>query len=221
MINLVNSFGFISKEHNGDWVDIDIIKEKSECGLECINIAPEFGMIESRVILDKIKNNETIYNDVYNLCFNSLKWKKWLSTDFDFEKQKDELILITCHYLFSSSKIIGIKELYHGIDELIKKQIEHKLNLLYFIYSERKKCVFCESTKFNELLIRDYETSLNVDMYDSIRESYFMPYNILICNECNSTQNKYIGDLNIVYKNNNIDNYGTTKTKNTHCFLTL
>lgn len=213
MIKLVKSYNFISKEHNGDWVDIEVIKEKGNCGLECINIAPEFGMIVTNVILNKVKNNEEQYTKLYNLCFNSGKWKKWVSNNFDFENQKDELILITCHYLFSNSEFISIKENYINIDEEIKKAIENKLSLLYLIYQERKRCIFCKNVGFKELLTRDYETSINMSMYETIPECYFMPYNILICDTCNSAQNKYIGDLNIVYKKNHIDNYGTTKTK--------
>ena len=45
-----------------------------------------------------------------------------------------------------------------------------------------------------------------------------LPYNVLICNECNSTQNKYVGDLSIVYDSNHVDNYGITKNKNTKFF---
>ena len=62
MIALTKKYNLIPKEHNGDWVDVDIIKQKNVCGLECINIAPEFGMIETRIILNKIKSrNHLIY----------------------------------------------------------------------------------------------------------------------------------------------------------------
>lgn len=213
MIKLVKKYNFISKEHNGDWVDIEVIKEKINYGLECINISPEFGMIETNLILNKIRSNQSHYNNLYNLCFNSEKWKKWVSNNFDFEKQKDDLILITCHYLFSNTEFIDIKKNYINIDEEIKKTIENKLSLLYLIYEERKECIFCKNKTFTKLLHTDYEISLNLGMYDSPPESYFMPYNILICDNCNSAQNKYIGDLNIVYGKNHIDNFGTTKTK--------
>ena len=40
-----------------------------------------------------------------------------------------------------------------------------------------------------------------------------MPYDVQLCKRCNSVQNKYIGNLSIVYDVNHIDDYGTTKSK--------
>ena len=54
MVNLCKKYGFISKEHNGDWVSIDLMKEKFKLGLDCINVAPELGQIETKAILKEI-----------------------------------------------------------------------------------------------------------------------------------------------------------------------
>jgi len=54
MVNIVNSYGFLSKEHNGDWIDESINNERFLHGLNAINIAPEFGMIETKTILEEI-----------------------------------------------------------------------------------------------------------------------------------------------------------------------
>ena len=88
-----------------------------------------------------------------------------------------------------------------------------KLSLLYFIYEERKQCIFCENKYLIDILPKNYETFLNLGMYECIPESYYMPYNISVCLNCYSAQNKYIGNLSIVYGKNHIDNFGTTKTK--------
>ena len=40
-----------------------------------------------------------------------------------------------------------------------------------------------------------------------------MPYNVQICKKCNSVQNKYIGNLSIIYGENHVDDYGATKSK--------
>lgn len=133
MIKIVNKYNLISKEHNGDWVDINIIKQKEQLGLTCINIAPEFGEIESRVILSKIKNNINDYINVYNLCLNSGRWKKWVSCDFDYNNRKDDIILITCHYIFSNKELIEIKNRYLNIDEDIIDAIKNKIKMLNLI----------------------------------------------------------------------------------------
>ena len=213
MVDLVNKYNFISKEHNGDWVSINIIKEKKELGLECINIAPEFGMIESSIILENIKNNREHYNKIYELCLKSEKWKKWVNSDFDYKTQKDELILITCHYIFSYDEFKEIRNCYDNINEDIKDKIKNKLLLLNFIYEEREKCIFCGNNTFDICIEKDYKTSLSLGMYKEIKESYFMPYNILLCNNCNTAQNKYIGNLGIIYDNNHVDNFGDIKNK--------
>jgi hypothetical protein len=41
---------------------------------------------------------------------------------------------------------------------------------------------------------------------------YYMPYNVVICIDCNAFQTKYLGDLSIVYGKNHLDSYGTVKT---------
>ena len=132
MLKLVKTYNFVSKEHNGDWVSKSTMKQKQKLGLECINIAPEFGEIESRVILNTIKGNREHYIDTYNMCINSGKWKKWVSVDFDYCKNQDEIILITCHYIYTMPEFINIKNSYFNIDLFIKSTVHNKLLNLYF-----------------------------------------------------------------------------------------
>lgn len=212
MISIVKKYNLISKEHNGDWVDINIIKQKEKLGLEYINIAPEFGEIESRVILNKIQNNNDLYNAVYTLCLNSGKWKKWVTSEFDYNNKKDELILICCHYLFNDPEFLVIKKDFINIDHEIQEQIINKLGLLYFIFEIRTQCIFCNNTDFEILFDKNYESSLSLGLNkDKNNDTYFMPYNVQICKKCYTYQNKYIGDLSIMYDVNHIDDYGTTK----------
>ena len=42
MIAVARKYKLISKEHNGDYIPVEVIKEKFSLGLDCINIAPEF-----------------------------------------------------------------------------------------------------------------------------------------------------------------------------------
>ena len=45
MVNVAKKYNLLSKEHNGDYIPVSVIKEKFELGLDAINIAPEFGLI--------------------------------------------------------------------------------------------------------------------------------------------------------------------------------
>ena len=53
MVNFAKKRGFLTKEHNGDWLSDSEIRDKFSTKLDAINIAPEFGMIETKVILNK------------------------------------------------------------------------------------------------------------------------------------------------------------------------
>ena len=90
MINVAKHWGLISKEHNGDYIPSDLIKEKMSLGLDSINIAPEFGLIETQTYLD---NNIDI-NKFWEICYKSKRWEKWVNLDFDPFTQKEDLIKI-------------------------------------------------------------------------------------------------------------------------------
>jgi hypothetical protein len=130
MIDICTKYNLISKEHNGDWVDLNIIKEKENQGLKCINIAPEFGEIESSVI---IKNfNEKDLNKFYEICYKSNTWKKWVSPDFNPENNKEKLIKICGHYNFANDEFVNIKNKYENLDKDICKAINNKLMSLNY-----------------------------------------------------------------------------------------
>jgi len=125
MIDICNKYNLISKEHNGDWIDIDTIKSKQEIGLKCLNIAPEFGEIESSVIINKFNKEDLDF--FYEICYNSNTWKKWVSNDFIPSENKEKLIKICGHYNFMNKDFLTIKNKYHNIDKDICTIIENKL----------------------------------------------------------------------------------------------
>jgi len=120
MVNVAKHWGLISKEHNGDYIPSDLIKEKMSLGLDSINIAPEFGLIETQTYLD---NNINI-NKFWEICYKSKRWEKWVNPDFDPFIQKEDLIKICGHYVLSNSEFLKIKP---NIDFQIKTNIKEKL----------------------------------------------------------------------------------------------
>jgi len=48
MTDICKKHGLLSKEHNGDYLTTESIKDRFSCGLDAINIAPEFGVIETK-----------------------------------------------------------------------------------------------------------------------------------------------------------------------------
>lgn len=124
MINVAKHWGLISKEHNGDYIPSTLIKEKMSLGLDSINIAPEFGLIETQTYLD---NNINV-NKFWEICYKSKRWEKWVNSDFDPLTQKEDLIRICGHYVLSNPEFLKIKP---DIDTQIKTNIKKKLYELY------------------------------------------------------------------------------------------
>lgn len=131
MLIVCDKHNLISKEHNGDWIDVDTIKSKKENGLKCLNIAPEFGEIESSVIIEFF--NEEDLSSFHEICYKSNAWKKWVSNDFNPFENKEKLIKICGHYNFMNADFLKIKDKYKNIDNEICKAIENKLMKLFSI----------------------------------------------------------------------------------------
>lgn len=131
MVNLAKKYHFLSKEHNGDYIPVSIIQEKFSLGLDSINIAPEFGLIETQTYLDEIKD-ENVLETYFQICYNSKKWVKWVDNDFDPFNNKTELIRICGHYVLSTNDFLTkIKSTLPGIDKKIKLNIAKKLYELH------------------------------------------------------------------------------------------
>ncbi len=123
MISVCKKFGILSKEHNGDYLTYKEIKIRFDNGLDAINIAPEFGVLETKILLDNINNNDQ-FNKIWEICFKGEKWRKWTDYTFDFRNKK-ELIEICGHYHNKE-----IKEIVQMDDEIIKIELKTKLQEL-------------------------------------------------------------------------------------------
>tara|TARA_R110001592_G_scaffold68235_4_gene209048 strand:- start:5716 stop:6699 length:984 start_codon:yes stop_codon:yes gene_type:complete len=124
MVKIAKSFGLLSKEHNGDYIPVSLIKEKMSLGLDAINIAPEFGLIETLTYID----SGIDIDKFWEICFNSKRWEKWVDKNFNPYTQKLDLIKICGHYVLSDPKFLNIKP---NIDDQIKSNIKTKLNELH------------------------------------------------------------------------------------------
>lgn len=129
-IDVTRSFDLLSKEHNGDYlIDSCGIKLRFELGLDSINIAPEFGQVESEYYLNECKKDKILFDKLYKICYNSGKWKKWVS---DIKQiRKEQLVMICCHYILSDEKFLkNIKLHFSDANDVIKSNIRKKLECL-------------------------------------------------------------------------------------------
>ena len=124
MVKVAKEWNLLSKEHNGDYIPAELIKEKMNLGLDSINIAPEFGLLETNSYL-----KEGIDIDKFwKICYDSKRWVKWVDDSFDPINQKEDLIKICGHYVLSHPDFISIKP---DIDGIVKQNIKKKLYELY------------------------------------------------------------------------------------------
>jgi len=124
MIDVCKRYGVMSKEHNGDFLTHEQISMRFDSGLDAINIAPEFGQIETICYL----NSNIDFDRFYDICYKSERWRKWVSNDFVPSQNKRELVTICGHYVLSTEEFKLIKP---DIDDLIKDEIKNKLSLLF------------------------------------------------------------------------------------------
>lgn len=129
MIKVCESHGVLSKEHNGDYLKLKDIKKRFEYGLSAINIAPEFGVIETDILLDNMTEEQK--NTFFNICYNSNKWCKWVDDNFDPYGNKIELMRICGHYQLSQPEFINMNI---NIDDQIKDKLYTKLKTMIDIW---------------------------------------------------------------------------------------
>lgn len=129
-IEIVKNFDLMSKEHNGDYLtDSFDVEVRFASGLDAINIAPEYGQIESEFYLEMCSKDNALFEQLYEICYNSGKWKKWIPDVSRVSKR--QIIMTCCHYILSDKSFIGnIKSHFPNADKLIQKRITSKLKLL-------------------------------------------------------------------------------------------
>ena len=128
-ISVVQSHDLMSKEHNGDYlIDSFDVQIRYESGLDAINIAPEFGQIESEFYLEQCKGS-SLFDVLYEICYTSGKWRKWIP---DVSRvSKDQIIMTCCHYILSDKNFLEkIKTHFPNADKLIQRRVTSKLKLL-------------------------------------------------------------------------------------------
>lgn len=141
MIEICKKYNVLMKAHNTDYLSNEALNCYPRLGISAANIAPEFGVIESKKILEimvalKLKS---LRNSFIKLSLDSNKWKKWMTKDSkanDYEKA-----VISGHYVFSEKKFLEIKknlvkilkEKNQNLDKILKKEI--KDSILRYLYN--------------------------------------------------------------------------------------
>lgn len=121
MCQIVKEFGILSKEHNGDYLTPEDIEVRFSNGLNAINIAPEFGQIETLSYIKEMSNEQL--DIFYEMCLESKRWEKWVS--LDNIKSKTQLITVCGHYVFSHNDFSSIKP---NSESIVRSNIKKRIS---------------------------------------------------------------------------------------------
>jgi hypothetical protein len=129
------------KEHNTDYLSDEALQWHPRLGIHAANVAPEFGVSESKALVNILEANDLSHlaDRFLKIAFDSNKWDKWMidnSTATDRDRS-----LIAGHYVFSTPmckelKLEAEKELAKkGLDleQHLKEQVKQSI-LRYFYH---------------------------------------------------------------------------------------
>lgn len=143
MVELCNKYGIFMKVHNTDYLSDDAIKWYPRLGLHSANVAPEFGVAETKALVSILKNSglKNLEERFLQISFDSKKWDKWMIKDTK-ATDRDKSI-IAGHYIFSKPECVELlteatlKLQSKGIDlnKHLKEQV--KISILRYLNNFR------------------------------------------------------------------------------------
>lgn len=113
-------YDILMKEHNADYLNTNSLEWHPKLGIQAVNVAPEFGVVESRHLLKLLKDNKMSddYERFIQLSYDSKKWEKWMLKDE--KSSREHKAIISGHYVFKHPEVEKIRE------NLIKKVFKKK-----------------------------------------------------------------------------------------------
>jgi tagatose-1,6-bisphosphate aldolase non-catalytic subunit AgaZ/GatZ len=128
--------GFLLKEHNADYLTEYQLRQRLKIGVPSMNVAPEFGVIESQAFIDFCFKNgqDGIVDRFLKLSLDSGKWRKWLINP-DYVSDHDRS-LIAGHYVFGKPEFGDMCASLDAsaLSEWISRAIESRLDFYFSRY---------------------------------------------------------------------------------------
>ena len=80
MIEICNRYGIFMKAHNTDYLTDEALQWHPKLGIHAANVAPEFGVAETKALIDLLENNglSSLADCFLKLSYDSKKWNKWM-----------------------------------------------------------------------------------------------------------------------------------------------
>lgn len=141
MIEICKKYNIFMKQHNTDYLSDVALSWHPRLGIHAANVAPEFGVAETKSFLQIMEDNDltSLADKFLELSYNSKKWDKWMlpnTTASDRDRS-----IISGHYIFSTPECIELKK--EAAQYLKKKRIDLdtylcdqvKKSILRYIYN--------------------------------------------------------------------------------------
>ena len=134
-INMLRRFGYHLKQHNSDYLTDEVVRWLPLYGVHAANVAPEFGVAESRALLAILESRQlhALRDRFLELAYESRKWEKWMLPDSRASVR--ERAVIAGHYVFSEPAFQELKERAQrdldaaglDLDHLLKARIKEQI----------------------------------------------------------------------------------------------
>jgi len=110
MIEICDRYSIFMKEHNTDYLSDEALQWHPRLGIHSANVAPEFGVAETRALVSVLEENglTKLSERFLKLAYDSGKWDKWMLPDTSATDR--DRSLISGHYVFASPDCAEIKE---------------------------------------------------------------------------------------------------------------
>ncbi len=144
MIEICQKHNIFMKEHNTDYLSDAALSWHPRLGIHSANVAPEFGVTETRAFVELMEENnlKSFATRFLELSYNSRKWEKWILINSSINDRDKSII--AGHYIFSNPEFIDLKnevsvnlkkKIGIKLDEYLKEQV--KKSILRYLYNFR------------------------------------------------------------------------------------
>jgi len=148
ILSLLGRKGLFLKEHNADYLSDNSLKWHRKFGIHGANVAPEFGVTETRALLSFLKDFalEVEHDEFSKIVLDAGNWAKWLRPGS--HASDSEKVEIAGHYHFADPRVVEIREILSkraavsgvdsesGISQSVRASIDRYLKA--FGYGARK-----------------------------------------------------------------------------------
>jgi hypothetical protein len=132
MVEICENNNILLKQHNTDYLSDEALSWHPKFGIHSANVAPEFGVAETRALLSLFDEyNLNDYKEQFlRISYESKKWDKWM-----IDKSQPDYIkaVISGHYVFSHPNVVELKKEAQlkinnlNIDDFLKQEVKRSI----------------------------------------------------------------------------------------------